>query len=62
MAFELKTKGNKNATRPVVTAGISVEEDAIIKQECADLNMSRSNFVRSCLADYFVKKSMEVGN
>jgi hypothetical protein len=42
--------------RPVLTAGISQEEDGLVTRECKTLGINRANFVRMCVADYFIEK------
>lgn len=64
MAFELKKKNNiKNPLekRPVLTTGITEDEDRLIKKACKELNLTRADFVRMCVADYFFKQEFEVG-
>lgn len=61
MAFEQKPQAAKKNPRPVVHFNITSEEDSMIDAECQELGLTRSNFFRLCLSDYFFKKEFEVG-
>jgi len=57
MAFEMKkVNEHKRVGRPEVQFRISEEENLLLTKEAADLGLSRSNFVRLCLTEYFATK------
>lgn len=60
MAFEQK-KEMKRKSKPALHLPITEEENDMVVKECKTLGISRSNFIRLCVTDYFFKQEFEVG-
>ena len=60
MVFEPK-KQHQKSPKPVIHLIITPEENTLILNECEVLDLTRSNFMRLCISEYFFKQEFEVG-